>query len=73
MYEIIKIEIVSTLQLLLTCSICTAGFMRKVYSLLSIQLAITTLIGATLLLTPGVKEMVQVMETTFLAFLFSVC
>jgi hypothetical protein len=45
--------------------------MRKVYSLLSIQLAITTLIGATLLLTPGVKEMVQVRETTFLAFLFS--
>jgi len=33
--------------------------MRKVYSLLSIQLAITTIIGATLLLTPGVKEMVQ--------------
>ena len=39
---------------------CVAGFMRKVYSLLSIQLAITTVIGATLLLTPGVKEMVQV-------------
>lgn len=35
------------------------GFMRKVYSLLSIQLAITTIIGAALLLTPGVKEMVQ--------------
>ena len=34
--------------------------MRKVYSLLSIQLAITTIIGAALLLTPGVKEMVQV-------------
>jgi len=35
------------------------GFMRKVYSLLSIQLLITTLIGMALLLTPGVKEMVQ--------------
>jgi len=35
------------------------GFMRKVYSLLAIQLGITTLIGAALLLTPGVKEMVQ--------------
>jgi len=35
------------------------GFMRKVYSLLSIQLILTTLIGAALLLTPGVKEMVQ--------------
>jgi hypothetical protein len=46
--------------------------MRKVYSLLSIQLAITTLIGATLLLTPGVKEMVQVKETSCLALLFSV-
>jgi FtsH-binding integral membrane protein len=34
--------------------------MRKVYSLLSIQLAITTIIGASLLLTPGVKQMVQV-------------
>jgi FtsH-binding integral membrane protein len=38
------------------------GFMRKVYSLLSIQLAITTIIGATLLLTPGVKQMVQVLH-----------
>jgi FtsH-binding integral membrane protein len=44
--------------------------MRKVYSLLSIQLAITTVIGATLLLTPGVKEMVQVTKTTFVACLF---
>jgi FtsH-binding integral membrane protein len=35
------------------------GFMRKVYGLLSIQLSITTLIGAALILTPGVKEMVQ--------------
>lgn len=35
------------------------GFMRKVYSLLSVQLGITTLIGGALLLTPGVKEMVQ--------------
>jgi FtsH-binding integral membrane protein len=47
--------------------------MRKVYSLLSIQLAITTLIGATLLLTPGVKEMVQVRETTFLTFFLYPC
>jgi FtsH-binding integral membrane protein len=36
--------------------------MRKVYTLLSIQLAITTVIGAALLLTPGVKEMVQVIN-----------
>ena len=34
--------------------------MRKVYSLLAIQLIMTTLIGATLIFTPGVKEMVQV-------------
>lgn len=35
------------------------GFMRKVYSLLSMQLALTTLIGAVFLFTPGVKELVQ--------------
>ena len=36
------------------------GFMRKVYSLLAVQLGMTTLIGAALLLTPGVKQIVQV-------------
>ena len=41
------------------------GFMRKVYGLLSIQLSITTLIGAALILTPGVKEMVQVRNPFF--------
>jgi len=35
------------------------GFMRKVYSLLSMQLGLTTLIGAVFLFTPGVKELVQ--------------
>merc|ERR1711874_620649 len=35
------------------------GFMRKVYGLLSVQLSITTLIGAVFLFTPGVKEFVQ--------------
>jgi len=35
------------------------GFMRKVYGLLAVQLSMTTLIAAALLLTPGVKEMVQ--------------
>lgn len=35
------------------------GFMRKVYSLLAVQLSITSIIGITLLLTPGIKEMVQ--------------
>ena len=34
--------------------------MRKVYGLLSVQLTITTLIGAVCLFTPGVKELVQV-------------
>merc|ERR1711874_147571 len=33
--------------------------MRKVYGLLSVQLSITTLIGAVFLFTPGVKEFVQ--------------
>jgi hypothetical protein len=35
------------------------GFMRKVYGLLAVQLTITTIIGAVLLFTPGVKEAVQ--------------
>merc|ERR1712241_307811 len=35
------------------------GFMRKVYGLLAVQLSITTLIGAVMLFTPGVKELVQ--------------
>jgi len=35
------------------------GFLRKVYSLLSMQLGLTTLIGAVFLFTPGVKEVVQ--------------
>ena len=39
-----------------------AGFMRKVYGLLSVQLSITTLIGGVFLFTPGVKEFVQVRE-----------
>ena len=37
-----------------------SGFLRKVYSLLSMQLGLTTLIGAVFLFTPGVKEVVQV-------------
>jgi len=48
------------------------GFMRKVYSLLAIQLIMTTLIGATLIFTPGVKEMVQANSWMLLpAFLLS--
>merc|ERR1711931_367596 len=35
------------------------GFMKKVYGLLAVQLSITTLIGAVMLFTPGVKELVQ--------------
>jgi len=35
------------------------GFMKKVYGLLSVQLSITTLIGAVCLFTPGMKELVQ--------------
>eukprot|EP00088_Acartia_fossae_P029703 TRINITY_DN30586_c0_g1_i1.p1 TRINITY_DN30586_c0_g1~~TRINITY_DN30586_c0_g1_i1.p1 ORF type:complete len:256 (+),score=78.60 TRINITY_DN30586_c0_g1_i1:47-814(+) len=35
------------------------GFMRKVYGLLAVQLIMTTVIAGALLLTPGVKEMVQ--------------
>merc|ERR1711902_416369 len=35
------------------------GFMRKVYGLLSVQLTMTTLIGAVFMFTPGVKEFVQ--------------
>ena len=34
--------------------------MRKVYGLLAVQLIMTTVIAAALLLTPGVKELVQV-------------
>ena len=34
--------------------------MKKVYGLLAVQLSITTLIGAVMLFTPGVKELVQV-------------
>lgn len=36
------------------------GFMKKVYGLLAVQLIMTTVIAAALLLTPGVKELVQV-------------
>merc|ERR1719402_2122836 len=35
------------------------GFLRKVYGLLSVQLTITTIIGAICLFTPQVKELVQ--------------
>jgi len=48
------------------------GFMRKVYGLLAVQLTITTLIGAVLLFTPGVKEAVQANSwMLFPAFLLS--
>jgi FtsH-binding integral membrane protein len=48
------------------------GFMRKVYGLLSVQLTITTLIGAVCLFTPGVKELVQGNSwVLFPAFIFS--
>merc|ERR1711953_1369307 len=43
------------------------GFMRKVYGLLSVQLSITTLIGAVFLFTPGVKEFVQERPAFFLS------
>jgi len=36
------------------------AFMRKVYGLLAVQLIMTTVIAGAMLLTPGVKEMVQV-------------
>lgn len=35
------------------------AFMRKVYGLLAVQLIMTTVIAGALLLTPGVKELVQ--------------
>jgi len=50
------------------------GFLRKVYGLLSVQLALTTLIAAVCLFTPQIKTLVH--ENTWLlmvAFIASFC